>query len=140
MTSLSRRAFLAIAALFVPAYRLRAAAVSLDEFMELSERLLGRKNLDRDTGQIYLNALNASGDEAVTLAYLVQSNGNPTPEQRALSATIIEWWYTGVFSLGKEQRVATHTGALVWSALNMPAPGTCAAAFGAWSNPPRPSA
>ena len=74
MTSLSRRAFLAVAAAFIPAYRLRAVAVTLDEFMELSERLLGKKNLDRETGQIYLNALNADADSAVTLAYLVQRN------------------------------------------------------------------
>ena len=137
MTSLSRRAFLAAAALFVPAYRLRAMAVSLDEFMELSERLLGRKNLDREAGQVYLNALNADADNAVTLAYLVQMNGNPTPEQRELSTTIITWWYTGVCTFAGKERVATHTGALAWPALGMPAPGTCAGGFGAWSQPPR---
>jgi len=135
MTSLSRRAFLAVAAAFIPAYRLRAVAVTLDEFMELSERLLGKKNLDRETGQIYLNALNADADSAVTLAYLVQMNGNPTPEQRALSATIITWWYTGVYTIAGKERVATHTGALAWGALGRPAPGTCAGAFGAWSQP-----
>ena len=137
MTSLSRRAFLAIAALVVPARRLFARAVTLEEFLEVSERLLERKNLDREVAQVYLTAINADPDNAVTLAYVVQSNGNPTPEQKVLAATIIEWWYTGVYTIGTEQRVATHTGALVWNTLNMPAPGTCAGAFGAWSQPPR---
>ena len=135
--SLSRRAFLALAALFVPASRLVATAVTLDEFVEVSERLLGRKNLDREVAQTYLTALNANPDSAATLAYLVQSNGNPTPEQRTLSATIVEWWYTGVYTVDGKPRLATHTGALVWSSLGMPAPGTCAGPFGAWAQPPR---
>ena len=137
MIALSRRAFLSLAALLLPAHRLLAAPVTLDEFMEVSERLLGRKNLDRETGQIYLDALNADADNAVTLSYIVQSNGNPTPEQRVLSATIIDWWYTGVYTVKGQSRVATHTGALMWPALGMPAPGTCAGPFGAWSQPPR---
>src|SRR5262245_38779434 len=95
--ALSRRAFLALSALFLPAHRLPAAAVTLDDFMALSERLLGRKNLDRGIGQIYLKALNADADHAVTLEYLVQSNGNPTPEQRALSAAIIQWWHVALY-------------------------------------------
>ena len=117
--------------LLAPSARLRAIVArsrstqptSLDEFVELSGRLLGRSKLDREVAQIYL-------------ALLVQSNGNPTPEQAALSRTIIEWWYTGVYTIDGKPRLATHTGALVWSALGMPAPGTCAGQFGAWSQPP----
>lgn len=81
--------------------------MTLDDFMELSERLLNRKHLDRKNGQLFLDALNADADDAVTLAYLVQSNGNPTPEQRALSATIIEWWRTGIYYVGGKKRVTT---------------------------------
>lgn len=106
-TSLSRRAFLELAGLVIPAYRLPAAAVTLDDFMELSERLLNRKNLDRRNGQLYLDALNADSDDAVTLAYLVQANGNPTPEQRTLSATIVEWWRTGIYFVRGQRRVTT---------------------------------
>ena len=109
---------------------------SLDEFVELSQRLLGRSKLDREVAQVYLNALLADADNAIYLATLVQMNGNPTPEQAALSRTIIEWWYTGVYTIDGKPRLATHTGALVWSALGMPAPGTCAGQFGAWSQPP----
>lgn len=149
MVGLGRRAFLAVVVFLVPSGRLRilaaqarpsATTVSLDDFVFLSERLLDRSKLDRDVAQIYLDALIADPDSAVYLATLVQSNGNPTPEQAVLSRTIIEWWYTGVYTLDGKPRLATHTGALMWAALGMPAPGTCAGPFGAWSRPPLASA
>jgi len=138
MASLTRRALLAGAMLLVPAARLRvfAAPTSLDQFIEVSQRLLGRSKLDREIAQIYLDAVLSNADDAVQLEYLVESNANPTPEMKALAATIIEWWYTGVYTMKGESRIATHTGALMWSALGITAPGTCAARFGAWSNPP----
>jgi hypothetical protein len=143
--TLTRRGLLwSTMVLLAPSVRLRALMArsrtaqptSLDEFVELSQRLLGRSKLDREPAQIYLNALLADADNAIYLATLVQMNGNPTPEQAALSHTIIEWWYTGVYTLDGKPRLATHTGALVWSALAMPAPGACAGPFGAWSQPP----
>ena len=145
MASLTRRALLAGAVCLAPAARLRVSAaqpsavtVSLDEFVELSERLLGRSKLDRGIAQLYLGALLADADTAVHLATLAQSNGNPTPEQTAVARTIIEWWYTGVYTIKGIPRLATHTGALMWSALGITAPGSCAGRFGAWSNPPAP--
>jgi len=142
MAGLSRRAFLALMSVFVSSARLRAftgqpagAAISLDAFIEVSQRLLGRSKLDRDIAQVYLDAVLSNADDAVQLAYLVESNANPTPEMKALASAIIEWWYTGVCTVNGKPRVATHTGALTWSALGMPAPGTCAGPFGAWSRP-----
>ena len=138
MAFVTRRVFLAFAALVPALARAQSKpAVSIAEFMELSQRLLGRPKLDPEVGQIYLDALLADRDNAIHLATLVQMNGNPTPEQRVLSQTIVEWWYTGVYTVDGKPRLATHTGALVWSALDMPAPGTCAAPFGAWAKPPR---
>ena len=144
MTLTRRGLLLSTMVLLAPSARLRALVArsrsteptSLDEFVELSQRLLGRSKLDRELAQIYLNALVADADNAIYLATLVQMNGNPTPEQAALSRTIIEWWYTGVYTIDGKPRLATHTGALVWSALGVPAPGTCAGQFGAWSQPP----
>jgi len=144
MTLTRRGLLLSTMVLLAPSARFRALIArsrstqptSLDEFVELSQRLLGRSKLDREVAQVYLNALLADSDNAIYLAMLVQSNGNPTPEQAALSRTIIEWWYTGVYTIDGKPRLATHTGALVWSALGMPAPGTCAGQFGAWSQPP----
>ena len=143
MIGFTRRSFLAVFVLLAPASRLsafrrqpRPAAVSLDEFLELSARLLGKSKLDREVAQLYLDALNADPDNSVHLATLVHSNGNPTPEQSVLSRTVIEWWYTGVYTVDGRPRLATHTGALMWAALDVPAPGTCAGPFGAWSRPP----
>ena len=105
MASLTRRAFLAVAALFAPAAHLWALAppgtqVSLDDFIELSERLLGRSKLDREIAQVYLSALTTDADTAIHLATLAQSSGNPTPEQTAVARAIIEWWYPGVYAIG----------------------------------------
>jgi hypothetical protein len=136
MAGLSRRAFLAVIAFLATRVQAQAPRVSLDEFMELSQRLLERSKLDPEVGQIYLNALVVEADTAIYLATLVQSNGNPTPEQKVVAATIVEWWYTGVYQVNGTSRVATHIGALIWSAMSMPAPGTCSGAFGAWSRPP----
>ena len=143
MLTVSRRAFLWASALLAIGSRAPALArqprpvtTSLDDFLELSARLLGRSKLDRDVAQIYLDAMHADPETAIHLATLVQSSGNPTPEQAALSRTIIEWWYTGVYTIDGKPRLATHSGALMWSALDMPAPGTCAGPFGAWSRPP----
>jgi len=144
MASLSRRVFLVVALLLAPGARLltaarqpRATSISLDEFIELSGRLLGRSKLDPEIAKIYLDALSADPDSAVYLSTLYQMNGNPTPEQAAMSRTIIEWWYTGIYTIDGKRRVATHTGALMWSALGVPADGTCAGPFGAWSRPPQ---
>ena len=144
MASLTRRALLWSAVLLAPAAHLRAfaprspsaAPTSLDEFLDVSQRLLGRAKLDREIAQTYLDGVLSNADDAIQLAYLVESNANPTPEMKALASTIIEWWYTGVYTINGAPRLATHGGALMWSALGCPAPGTCAGPFGAWSRPP----
>jgi hypothetical protein len=140
MSRPTRRAFLWLAALFVPASRALASnaqATSLDDFVELSERLTGAAKLDRDVARIYLDALLGDRNAVPVLAYLVEANNNPTPEMRALSETIVEWWYTGICTVDGKQQLATHSGALAWGALGMPAPGTCGGAFGAWARPPQ---
>ena len=156
MTSLSRRAFLILAALLAPAARLRAIVqpatvpMSVDEFLSLSQRLVGRPTLDAQLAGTYLNALLAVPGNAARLAQLARGAASPRsperlalpddPEALVLERTIIEWWYTGAYTLAGEPRLATHTGALMWNALGMPAPGTCGSAFGAWSRPPQRTA
>lgn len=144
MGGFDRRAFLAVMVWVAPATRILAGArqskptaITPAEFIELSERLLQRRKLDPEIAQIYLEALSADPDNAVHLATLYNMNGNPTPEQAELSRTIIEWWYTGIYTIGGARKLATHTGALVWSAMGMPAPGTCISPFGAWARPPQ---
>ena len=146
MSGLSRRAFLALAALMAPAARLRAigwqppASISRDEFLRLSRRLVGRTRLDEEAGAAYLNALAGVPANVPLLAQLARRTASDpplAPAHVALASTIVECWYTGTYTLNSERRLATHTGALMWSALNMPAPGTCAGAFGAWARPPK---
>ena len=152
MSSLNRRAFLLLATLFAPVARLFAsaqrpaaaapAAISADQFMRLSQRLVGRTTLDAQAASTYLSALLAVPGNIPLLAQLA-SNAGPaselSPARVALERTIIESWYTGTYTLNGERRLATHTGALMWSALGMRAPGSCATAFGAWSRPRQPS-
>ena len=142
MTRLTRRAFLLLASLLVPAARLRAQpAITVDDFVRLSQRLTGRTRLDRQVAATYLNALAAVPANVSLLAELRRTTGpGPTPAHVALERTIIEWWYTGIYTADGSPRVATHTGALVWGALGMPAPGTCAGPFGVWSRPPQRTA
>lgn len=139
--TLSRRAFLAAAALAPALARPGISAqapVSLDEFVRLSERLLDRTGLERDLAATYLKALLANPAQAAQLSLLIRNAGRTsTPAQVALENTIIEWWYTGIYALDSAPMLATHTNALMWGALGMAAPGTCAGAFGAWSRPPR---
>ncbi len=154
MATLNRRAFLALAALLAPVARLRAvgrrtastsaqSAISVDEFLRLSQRLMGRTTLDAQVASTYLNALLAIPGNLPLLAPLAGSTA-PGPEMTAahvaLERTIIEWWYTGTYTLNRGPRLATHTGALMWSALGVPAPGACVSAFGAWARPPRTTA
>ena len=150
MVSLTRRAFLGLAVLLAPATRLRAMAgqartpvapppaISRDEFLRLSQRLVGPKAVDKQVAAIYLDALKADPANIPLLARLARNTGPAlTPEHLALERAIVESWYTGTYTLNGEKRLATHMGALMWGALNVPAPGTCASAFGAWSRAPR---
>lgn len=144
MTAVTRRAFLMLAALLAPASPLRAStpqtpAISVDDFLRLSQRLVGRSTLDGQAAAVYLEALLAVPANAPLLAELARGTAS-TAAHVALERTIVEWWYTGTYVRNGEPRLATHTGALMWRALGMPAPGTCAGTFGAWSRPPRPTA
>lgn len=130
---------MALAALVSPLAGLRLSAqtaqpaVSVDEFLGLSQRLTGRVALNRDVAALYLKALQADPALAGPLAQLARSSA-PNP---ALENTIIEWWYTGVYAMNGQPRLGAYAGALMWGAIGVPAAGTCAGPFGAWSRAPR---
>ena len=132
MSRLGRRAFVAAMAFVSPWLRSHAVAqsFSVEEFVTLSSRLTGHRDLDRDGAAILLKALLSIPGNAEKLRQ---------PDE-ALEREIISAWYTGLYNAGGEPRLATHTGALQWRALRMPAPGTCTGRFGAWSDPPRAAA
>lgn len=145
MATLTRRAFLATA-LAAPAARAAAgqnriddaAAVSRDEFMRLSGRLVGRPDLDVGPGALYLDALLSVPGNRPLLARLARGGADSLDAAHsALERTIIEYWYTGIYTIRGERRVATHAGALMWAALGVRAPAACAGPFGAWARPPQ---
>ena len=101
--------------------------MSLDEFIALSSRLTGHTDLDRAAAAVFLKGLLATPESAARLAQ---------PDD-VLERQIVAAWYTGTHDVRGARQVATHTGALKWRALGIPAPGACAGRFGAWSQPPR---
>jgi D-sorbitol dehydrogenase-like protein len=141
MHSLSRRTFLTLATIVAPVGRLRAALqptadVSPEAFLRLSRRLTGRSTLDAEISDVYRRAFLAIPANGPLLAQLTRVTTTPTAAHLALERDIIECWYTGTYMLNGERRLATHAGALMWSALNVPAAGSCVGAFGAWSRKP----
>ncbi len=139
MPTLGRRAFLIVAALLSPLASLRGVAErsELAEFLALSSRLTGRKNLDPAAGSAYLNALVAAPPNRQLLDDLARGGPDSgTAAHTALEQEILAAWYTGAYFVGGERRVVTHAGALMWTVLGRPAPGLCAGPTGSWSTPP----
>lgn len=126
---LGRRAFLTVLAFASPLARLAGVAQSfpLDDFVRLSSRLTGRTDLDRAAAAAILKGLLATPANAARLM----------EPDAAMEREIIMAWYTGLYDLRGERRLATHAGALQWRAIGVPVPGSCAGRFGAWSQPPR---
>jgi hypothetical protein len=131
MNTVGRRAFLAAIALIAPAFRPApgAQSFSVDDFLALSSRLTGYDNLDREAAGIFLKNLLATPGNILRLA---------RPDA-ALERDIIVAWYSGVHQVQGEAQLVTHSGALQWRALSMPAPGTCVGPFGSWAKPHRSS-
>ena len=131
MNTVGRRAFFAAIALIAPAFRLspRAQSFSVDDFLALSSRLTGYDSLDRAAAAVFLKNLLATPGNIARL----------TRPDAALERDIIAAWYTGVHQVRGESQLVTHTNALQWRALGMPAPGACVGAFGSWAKPHRSS-
>lgn len=127
--ALGRRAFIAALGLVTPWLRVAPPAQSfgLDTFLALSSRLTGYTDLDPTVGGTLLKNLLAAPEMAARLA---------RPDA-ALERDIIVAWYTGVQEAPGGAQVVTHTGALQWRALGVPAPGWCVGPFGTWATPHR---
>jgi hypothetical protein len=148
MRDLGRRRFLTLAAALAPfglvasppaaAAVQRPAPFDIEAFLALSRRLTGRQALDRQVARTYLSALLTEPANADRLRELARSKGAPADRSQALvdlEQEIVEAWYTGVYRVKGTKQLATHGGALMWTALSRPAPGVCASAPGAWARP-----
>ena len=148
MKTLGRRACLVVVAMFSPWAALRCGAprpgaaganapeTSAADFLALSSGLTGRTNLDAAAAATYLSAFSAHTKYRPFLADLVRDGKAATPAHVELEREIIAAWYTGTTTINQVPRVATYTGALMWTVFGRPAPGICAGATGFWSTPP----
>jgi hypothetical protein len=113
----------------------QSRAVTADQFLALSSRLTGHRQLDSTLARMYLDAILAVPQRAALLEGLVNDSAR-TAGHAALERDIIASWYTGVHEVGGVPQVATHGGALVWQVMGRPATGMCAGAMGEWAQPP----
>lgn len=119
-----------------PSFLFAQAPVSLDQFLALSERLTGMKNLGADVARTLLGGLLATGHGAA-LAELVREGADPA-SQTELANAVVAAWYSGLYDSGSGEAVATFTDALMWRALDFTKPwAECGGETGYWGEPPQ---
>jgi hypothetical protein len=124
----------AIAAAGPTGFAAAGGELDVDGFLALSMTLTGAaaSSLDRDVATILLGAFIATGNGDA----LKRLMADPASD-RELGNAIVGAWYSGVYSTGKDEAVATFNDALVWQALSFTkAPGNCGGETGYWSQPP----
>lgn len=144
-----------------PAPRLAEATAAaegglgLAGFMALSGILTGFDDLNPNLGRVYLDSLQVSTDFNISLEMLYEQAGftSDSPPQniedvvaqgifdreetRSLADTIVEYWYTGVYSQDGQDVVATTVDALAWQSLTFTKPPTvCGPYSGFWAELP----
>lgn len=125
-----------LAASAVSTHAQAETAVSLDQFLSISNRLLGIDDLDRNIAGKFLDGLVASGREVV-LGRLVSGADTSSDAARNLANDIVASWYSGIYETGQGRAVATYNEAMIWRALGFTKPlGNCGGPTGYWNNPP----
>jgi hypothetical protein len=109
------------------------AELTVEQFLQLSERLTGASGLDADVAGTILGAFLATGLGPGLQALAAggqQRDGD-------LADAVVAAWYSGLVDTGHGTAVADFTGALVWNALTFTKPfAECGGEFGYWQNPP----
>lgn len=119
-----------------PAVLYAQAAVTVDQFVTLSETLTATKSLDADVAKTLLGGFLATGNGAA-LAEMVAEEKTFTSHTELANA-IVAAWYSGVYDTGKGQAVADFTGALLWNALDFTKPfAECGGETGYWAEAPK---
>ena len=136
-TAYSRRDFLtrsSTAALVVAAgwsTPSSAQAISVDDFLGLSQSLTGKTSLDEDIAAAMLDAFRSNGQADAVSALM---NGESDAD---LENEIVAAWYSGVSPNPDDLTVLTYTDALMWDAMPYTKPmGYCGGATGYWAEPP----
>ena len=111
--------------------------------MRLSTALTGHTGLDKELGQIYLDALlhTPQGEDDLTRLLAEFEEGEirayVREELQPIARRLLLAWYTGHYPTMDGPKVATFTQALAWHALGYTtAPSICGGTMGHWGNKP----
>ncbi len=120
-----------------PASLYAASAVSVDQFLALSQSLTQSSSLDPGIAKTLLGGFLAT-DHGGELAALVGDPGSATTKHATLANAIVGAWYSGVYNTADGQAVATFDQALLWNAMSFTKPfGECGGDTGYWSSAPK---
>jgi len=115
-----------------PAALFAQAPITVEQFLAISEKLIGRPSLDAAAAKTLLGGFLATGN-GPALAKLAAGQDVFGPVANA----IVGSWYSGLYNTADGQAVAIFTDALVWNALTFTKPwGYCGGATGFWADPP----
>jgi hypothetical protein len=121
----------------------KSSGLSLEDFMRLSTALSGHAGLDKELGQIYLDALlhTPQGEDGLTRLLAELEEGEMPAyvreELQPIARGLLLAWYTGHYPTMDGPKVATFTQALAWHALGYTtAPSLCGGTMGHWGNKP----
>lgn len=116
-----------------PARLFAQADVTVEQFLQLSERLTEVGDLDQDVAQTLLGGFLATGHGPELLALAAERQ----PSSSSLGDAIVAAWYSGLYDSGHGTAVSDFNGALVWTALSFTKPfGSCGGVVGYWADPP----
>lgn len=139
LSSITRRRFFltsaAASALGATALTSPTTAVAQDlnaeAFLKLSERTIGKHDLNHDVATAMLEALQSRGD-GEEIAALLEGGTNLELENDIAAA-----WYSGVSPDPDALDVLTYTDALMWDAMLFTKPmAYCGGGMGYWAEPP----
>jgi hypothetical protein len=116
----------------------------LDDFMRLSTALTDHAGLDKELGQVYLDALLHTPQDEDDLTSLLtgleegELHAYVREESPPIAREILLAWYTGHYPTMSGPKVATFTQALAWRALGYTtAPSLCGGTMGHWGDKPQ---
>jgi len=119
-----------------PATLFAEGAITVDQFLGLSEQLTEAKGLDPGVAKTLLGGFLATGNGAA-LAEMV-ADEKTFASHTELANAIVAAWYSGIYDTGKGQAVADFTGALLWTALDFTKPwAECGGDTGYWAEAPK---
>lgn len=122
----------------IPANSEAATRLDAAGFLQLSQDLAGRQDLDPDLAAAYLAAFESlgKGEDLVRLSTMAPAER----DSQHLAEEIVAAWYTGTVALDSGQKLVTYEDALLWDSLDYTKPpGICSSeGFGSWAKEWKP--